>query len=263
MSQKHILSMTYLSVLFIILWSSKTFACELSVRVGDYAPEYVQNEQGEWTGLAVDLAKTLLDEAGCKPSFRLTSWSRAKDGIKNGYIDMIMNFSKTPKRETYAYFIGPQKDESMVLVVLDDPSIKIDSLDDIKTLNGQIAIEKGGIYGQEFSEKFANDKDFSKHFKEMIKPKDNINRMKIGAIVGYIDDYDTAVYQLAENELEGKFKIYPNSDKPLFINQDWVYFGFSKESVSKELFLQLHDAYERAKNQGKFDAVLEKYRHKH
>ena len=44
------------------------------------------------------------------------------------------------------------------------------------------------------------------------------------------------------------------------IDIDWVYFGFSKKSVSSELLSKLQKAYDSAKSEGKFEKVLECYK---
>ncbi len=82
------------------------------IRVTNIPPLYFQNESDQWTGLTVDLANVLLNEAGCKADFEAISWARSLNLIKTGGIDMMMNLSKTDYRKKFIHFIGPQSNET-------------------------------------------------------------------------------------------------------------------------------------------------------
>jgi hypothetical protein len=48
---------------------------------------------------------------------------------------------------------------------------------------------------------------------------------------------------------------------PYPVNQDWVYFGFSKESVTETTLKRLQEAYDRLEAKGAFEEIKRRYRY--
>jgi len=157
--------MKKLIILIFCFTSLNAFAdCQLRVRVTDYKPQYYQNEQGKWRGMAVELAEVLLKEAKCKPVYEISPWKRSLLLLKEGNLDMMMNLSITDERKKYLNFIGPQRDETILIAVRKEFNFEINSLEDIKKLPGRIGIQIGSSFGKAFDSKYKSDPDFAKKF---------------------------------------------------------------------------------------------------
>ncbi|HLA31190.1 MAG TPA: transporter substrate-binding domain-containing protein [Pseudomonas sp.] len=229
--------------------------CTLRVRVSDFKPQYYQDEDGTWRGMSIEFAETLLGEAGCKPLYLTTPWERSFELLKSGGLDLMLNLSITPEREQFLHFIGPQRDESIMLVVRREADYRIDSLDDLKKLPRGIGFESGSFYGDAFTAKFNSDPAFAAKFEAVPHAELNIHKLRHNRISAFLGDAYSVAYRIREDELYKDAKLLPYP-----VNQDWVYFGFSKQSVSPELLARLQNAFDRAWADGKFEAILQRYR---
>jgi len=102
--------------LFVILLFSmvatNAFAdCKLTMRVTEYPPQYFQDENGKWSGIAVELGTALAKEAGCQIIYKSMKWSTALISLKKGGLDLLLNLSYTEEREKFINFIGPARYE--------------------------------------------------------------------------------------------------------------------------------------------------------
>jgi polar amino acid transport system substrate-binding protein len=229
--------------------------CVLKVRVTNIPPLFSQNKTGEWTGLTVDLAKVLLNEAGCKGDFKDISWKRSLIQMRTGHLDMMMNLSMTEERKEFIHFIGPQIDETVQLILKEEIDIDIQSLDDFKKLPGKIGYQRGTFVGKAFEEKLRTDQTFKNKFDILYSDELNLRKLKGGRIIGIIGQNYGGVSAKREFQKGKGYKIHP-----FIIFQNWVYFGFSKKSVSKEKLDRLEKAYQTAKTKGNFQRVIDSYK---
>lgn len=227
---------------------------EISYRVSDYPP-YYYNENGTWKGLSVELLDTLIKEAGYTSKYIKTPFKRGLIQLKQGQLDVMTNLAITEEREEYMYFVGPQMDESMKLFFLKDSHYEINSLDDIKEIQGKIGIQLGAFYGEKFNNKLDTDKDFANKFIATPSGTNHLDLVKKGRIIGYIGE----IYDFYYNSKSDPY--YSNlREHQYIINQDFVYFGLSKKSITLDQFEKLKEAHNRLQNRGDFNSILDKYR---
>ncbi|MCP4022643.1 MAG: amino acid ABC transporter substrate-binding protein [Desulfobacteraceae bacterium] len=247
-------SLIVISFILITAVSSVADNNEIKVRVTDYVPQYYQDENGEWKGMGVELAQVLIHEAGCKPVFLKLPWKRALRQMAIGEVDMMLNLSITEERKNYMHFVGPQRDESMVLIVKKGICFLIDSFEDFKQMPKRVAIENGGYYGEAFKEKYETDPAFADKISIVVHTQQYIKMLTAGRITAFIGDRYNMAYKIKTQPSYKDCKILP-----FIVNQDFVYFGLSKKSVSKEKLERIQKAYERAKAKGKFEEILKQY----
>jgi polar amino acid transport system substrate-binding protein len=247
-----------LLTIMMICWSMNAgSACELNIRVPEgntYPPFFEQDVNGKWGGLSIEMVEALLQEAGCIPIYKTLPFLRAIEYMKSGLIDMMLNMTITEKREKFINFIGPQLDETVVLVVRNDSSFTITSLDDLKKLPKYIGVERGKVYGKAFEEKRAKDAFLRSRLETVSEINLNENKLKIGRISGFLGYGYNVFYRIKNDPFYKEFTAYP-----FVISQDWVYFGLSKQSVPPDLLQKLQDAYDRAKQKGVFEAIRKRY----
>ena len=242
-------------VILIVLTSQVFSECRLRVRVAHSIPQYSQDTNGNWQGLGIELIEVLLNEANCTPDYVVYPWKRSLTQLQEGKVDMMVNLSITAERKEYLWFIGPQRDETIVLVVSKNSDFKIDSLDDFKALNNKIGVENGAFYGDEFDHKYKTDAAFAHLIVQAVNTDMLINMLKVNRIIGFFEDRYSSAYKMKTLAQYKDVKTHS-----FLVNQGFVYFGFSKKSVSPKLLARLQKAYESANAAGKFDAVIERYR---
>jgi len=70
-----------------------------------------------WYGLGVDFAKAFLEEADCSYKFVSLPWGRSIKMLETGEIAMMLSMSPNKQRERFAYFIVPQRNETILFVI--------------------------------------------------------------------------------------------------------------------------------------------------
>lgn len=223
-------------------------------RVSEYPPYYFL-EDGSWKGLSVELINILLNEAGYSAVYKELPWKRALVEMKYGHIDVMANLSITEDRNEFIYFVGPQMNESMVMFFSKDSEYSITHLDDIKHISGKIGIQLGASYGAEFDSKFKTDKDFKSNFIEISDGNLYGDLYKNKRLIGFIDDRYVFYYKQRINNEYKDLK-----EHPFIINQDSIYFGFSKSNFTENDIERFQTAYNRVIHRGEFKVVLDKYR---
>jgi len=251
---KKIVLLTLVAVLLIV---NTGFSGEVTVRVPDgdtYHPFFTQDEKGTWGGLSIELVEALLKESGDTPVYKPLPFARALTYMQEGKIDIMLNMTITEERKSFMNFIGPQLDETIVLVVKKDSDFSITSIDDLKKLPKSIGIERGRLYGKAFEAKRAEDEALKDKLKEVTEVDSNEKLLDAGRISGFLGYGYNTFYQIKNDPLYKNFKVHP-----FVISQDWVSFGFSKKSVPADQLQKFQNAYDRAKQKGVFEAIRQRY----
>ncbi|WP_409455173.1 substrate-binding periplasmic protein [Pseudoalteromonas sp. MMG012] len=141
-----------------------TSACEYVVRFEDYGAQSKLDKSLNWHGLDVDFAKALLDEAHCTYRFVSVPWGRALKMLEIGEIDMMLSVSKTALRMQYAYFIGPQRMETIVFAMNTNRVFDVPTVESLFTLPSPVAIQRDAYYGEAFDKRMVQELDVDSHF---------------------------------------------------------------------------------------------------
>ncbi len=243
---------------FIFFLGTSGFCAEISIRVpegSEYAPFFIRDKGGRWKGLSIELVEALLVEAGQVSVYVPMPFARGLKSMKNGTIDMMLNMTITEDRKKFMFFIGPQLDETIYLVIRNDADFSIASLDDLKKLPKAIGVERGKVYSKTFEKKRAVDKVFKNHLEEVNEVDLNERKLEAGRISGFIGFGYNVLYQINNNPHYKNFTVHPFK-----INQDNVYFGFSKKNFSKDRLGIFQQAYDRANRKGEFEKIKKQYR---
>lgn len=242
----------------IFLFAHCGFGAEISIRVPEgnaYAPFFIQDHNGKWKGLSIELVEALLRETGHTPKYVALPFARGLHNILHGNIDMMLNMTVTEERKEFMHFVGPQLDETILLVIKKGSNFSITSLNDLKKLPKPIGIERKKVYSKNFEEKRATDKEFE-NILEMVNEVDlNEKKLEAGRISGFLGFGYNVFDNIKINPLYRNFTVHP-----FIINRDYVYFGFSKKSFSKKQLSLFREAYERVVKDGTFEKIQNRYR---
>jgi len=229
----------------------------IKLRVIEFPPFYYQDENGQWTGLEVELAEALLKEAGLKAEYVSLPWSRALKSMEVGEAELMMNLVKTSDREEYMHFIGPERTSRMALVV--NEQYKDESIDDVDDLfkvieknEIPIGLQKDVKYPPELAEIMENNTysqniDYTHATKSY--PKNVINNR----LFGFIEDEIAMKYQLSNNPDYKGLVLHSFA----FSEED-VFIGISKH-VDEDKYERLVSAFKVLESEGTFAKIIAKY----
>lgn len=244
-------------VLSLICFLSSFFisACELTVRFEQYGLQAQKDPELGWHGLDVDFAKALLTKAGCSYRFVSAPWGRAIKMLETGELDLVLSVTDTPARREFAYFIGPQRQETIVFAQHKNASIHIQAMADLLQLAQPVAIQRGAFYGHAFIETMESLQDPEQHFIYVADNDLKISLLNHNRISGFLEEKHNLLYQIENNPAFAMVAIHP-----FVVNREPVYYAFSKASVSQEELIKLESAYHALKSSGELKAILSKYK---
>ena len=245
----------FISAVLILTLPSISFAhCQISYRVAEYPPYMLPEKDGSWTGLDVELAQAIFSEAKCTVTFTTMPWKRGLHLLEHGGVDMMSGLSLNSERQKYAYYIGPMRDESIGLVVNRNSHFKLTELEDLKRLPKRIGYLRGVYYGELFAKKFTADARFADKFETADNEQTNLLKLfnrRLSAVAG--DKYNS-IYKLRLQKIDHKYKVHN-----FLLNQDVVYFGFSRASISSGDIKRLQAAFKKLQGNGEFARIRAKY----
>jgi ABC-type amino acid transport substrate-binding protein len=244
-------------LLFIFSFFGHAFAQThiLTVCTFPMAPYTIRDAKGNVSGLEVDLARALVEEAGFEPVFVDYPWNRALEMLKHGALDILMTMSKTPEREAFTHFLGVSTHQTYVLFVRkENAGIVIETMDDFMKGDFLFGIRQNFFYSEEFNTRLSSDESFRKHFALSPQINTNLKRVKLGHLTGCIGDSILTGYQV---RMDPAYKDLRQIHTPFFKSHP-VYFGASRK-LSQDRLSKLEEAYQTLKKKGVFDAIIHRY----
>lgn len=240
-----------------MLLAKDVFAEELVIRVphDDYPPFFMTSKTGKKVGLSIELSDALLEKTGIKVKYMALPFVRGLWYLKTGEIHMMLNLSIKKDRAEYINFVGPQLDETVLLVVLKNSNLKINNCNDFKKLSKPIGIERKKYYGEKFEHIYKTDNLFKKNIEVVTDVAANEKKLSMGRISGFLGYGYNIYFRFKKDPLYKKFKIHP-----VLIHRDFVYFGFSKKSVPDYLLKILQKTFAKSVKRGAFEKIKRRYR---
>lgn len=228
---------------------------KISVLYIDASPWYIEDSHRGFSGIAVEQANALVSEAGFEAQFVKLPWTRALEYLKLGQLDMILNLSRTPERETYIEFLGVMAQEQTVIVLNHDyPRIKFNTLDDLARHGMMWGIRPNVFYSTEFNERLATDAQFSAHFDIHPKQDSNFDKIRYRRLDGSFADLYSAKYELKEHPERFPYRIVM---VPFFPEKP-IYIGVSRKLPADKI-RKLQDAFDRLNAHNTFKAIVEQW----
>ena len=133
--------------------SDKICPAPLVVHLDLHAPSAFALESGQISGMDAELTKTILAHIGCEVSWhtRPMTGARILQRLEQGKIDVMVRASKTPDRESYAFFSRPYRSEIVGVFALKQNNLS-SSLTLAEGLDKNLRLigPASGWYGEEF-----------------------------------------------------------------------------------------------------------------
>jgi polar amino acid transport system substrate-binding protein len=207
------------------------------------------------TGIDAEIPRTVL-ETTLKESISFVDvpWKRQLMWIESGNLDVVMGASITKERKEFAYFSIPYRYEEVALYVRSSSldSFKIDSIADIVNPNfGKLGVFQGSYYGDDFKE-LSKDSIFSSKIAEVNGDIQNLKKLKLGRIDGFLMDPFIASVLIAQNGNETE--IVRHSMPSIEVSS--LHFMYSKKSFSPSKVSQIDSVITTMIDEGVVDSVI-------
>ncbi|MCP3876757.1 MAG: amino acid ABC transporter substrate-binding protein [Desulfobacteraceae bacterium] len=249
--------------LFILLNATQIFSqTVIKIRVTEWPPHYYNDKKGNWAGLDVELAKTLVEASGFKSEFVKRPWSRALAELKRGTLHLMTNLELRPERAEYLHYIGPEHPQVMTLLVnKKNKSFSIKSLDDMvavcKKEKKQFGYQRDIFYSPEFDLRMKTDQRFKECFQCVTSAEFNLRKTQAGRILGFFDLGFSLAYRIKHDPSFEDLTLYQ-----YVISRTYAFYGVSKKGVEIQDVVKLYDAYEQLISQGTIQRIRKKWENK-
>ncbi|CAN2039576.1 polar amino acid transport system substrate-binding protein [Candidatus Magnetomoraceae bacterium gMMP-15] len=138
-----------LIMITLIFWSSANVFAGKLVFAASIWPPYTMSENGQVSGLDIEIVRKLCNHLGLEAEFQLLPWKRALKYAENGKTDAILAPRYTKERAEFLYYTSESINiEKTVLISLKGSGIKITGLDDLK--GRVVGVVRGYTHNSEF-----------------------------------------------------------------------------------------------------------------
>ncbi len=238
-------------VCLILMFSVSAYA-ETYLFVGSsYSLLSEKGEDGEFRGIAVDLAKTITETLGHTIKIELYPWKRAQNMVKTGNADVLMAPFKTPEREKWLDFSEiPFATNYTFLFAKPGNSFVWNG--DFSSLKGKkIGMSLGWALGAEFEKaKSFLSIDYASNIDSCFK---KLLSSRVDLVPTQLQEAIASFQRLGLSDDQMPIKIFPA------MAENHQYFGFSKQNKLSEFKTNFDRKMKQMKNSGELSQLLAKY----
>lgn len=210
----------------------------------DHWPPYqVFEEDGNVTGLQINLVRKIADQVGCLLRFRKMSYPKALQALEAGKIDMQLNASFTEERTRFAHFSAPYRAEFMLLYSTERYAEKCQTMSLVELIQDgfKLAVQHGVAYGPELS-KIQQSPTLKNKLFYVENSVQHLQLLKEKNLDGVVDDPAVVSYRSSINSTGDALR-----SCPIVISHDSLSFMLSKKTINREFVRRLNLAIERVK----------------
>lgn len=229
--------------------ASSVYAEVYSFVTLEYPPIEFQKDNGEASGVAVEIVRQIMKNLGHEANIMVLPWTRALKMVRTGKVDAIFTAYKNPERETFLDYSNEVLiSQTVCFYKKKGTAFQYDGT--IETIKGKrIGVVSTISYGQVFD-----------GYRPLLEI-DRANRLKQSLtklIKGRVDlipsDYYVAEYTIKKNGLADEIERLP-----IMIESVPSFVAFSKKMNLLQLRDQFDEQISVMKKDGTYDAILNKY----
>lgn len=210
-----------------------------------YPPFETKDEQGNPTGVSVDLANALGDYLGRPVKIENTNWDGLIPSLQTGKVDVVISsMTITDERRNVVDFSDPYAKSYLGLLVNKDSDVK--SIEDLNQKGKVVAVKKGTT-GHIYANKNLTEAEVNALSSENACVMEVIQ----GKADAFIYDQLTVYRQNQSNEDTTEAVLIPFQD-----SESW---GMAVNKGNEELLGQINDFLKVYKAEGGFDDLTEQY----
>lgn len=229
--------------------------CSILMGWDPWEPYQYLDVDGRMRGLDVELARLILGESGCTLRFEEGRWGTLVRKLQEGDIDMLMAASRTPSRESFAYFSDPYRGERFKLYVRKGEASKF-PFTDIKNLldaRARVGVTEQYVYGDIITD-LQSDPKYADLFVGATIGALNQQRLLDMKIEGFLEDPFVMAQALRNKGLSNMIEAHP-----LEVYSGQVSMMFSQASVAREVVDKINETISNVKEDGRHQDIIDKY----
>lgn len=224
--------------LLLLLSPALSASQTLTIAWSNWPPFSQIDDQGELTGLDVNLTRQILTQAGFTPQFRELPWARALHLVEHGQLDVAMAALSLPERQHYAHFSAPYRQSAFVLLSNNPIPGQQGPWDKLATLP-ELCHSKGLKVGKLRGTRPIHQLETCPALKDATQYNTDermIDLLLARRLDGIIMEWQNARYRLAQLDADGYISCQ------LLLHHQPVSLMFTKNSVSEEQLLKVNEA---------------------
>ncbi|MBI4359278.1 MAG: basic amino acid ABC transporter substrate-binding protein [Candidatus Nealsonbacteria bacterium] len=209
-----------------------------------YPPMESRDEQGNFSGMDIDIAREIASDLGVRAKFKNIIWEEIFNAAKNGETDMIISaITITKERTETLAFSDPYFNAGQVIVSAKDKKGIISGPKDLKEYRVGVQV---GTTSEEEARKYTGNPSLVNTYENYDLAKEDLLQGKIDAI---IIDYPAAVGMVAgEEKLQIAGEIFTQE-----------FYGIAIQKDQPALLSQINKSIRRLKQAGELRRIEEKW----
>lgn len=232
-----------------VVWA----ACSKPLTVGweSWKPFMYVGENGQLTGLDIELIQAVAKRMDCTLRFVEMPFKRHMLELENGRIDLATSVQFTAERERYALYSKPYRESQMRLAMLSGEvaNYPLTQLEQLRDRSLRLGITRGYFYGPGVEALIADPGQLT--IEDAISDKVNLAKLEAGRIDGFFVD-PIVLASLAP--AAGRIELHP-----LAVHSSSFHFIASSESVSVQLMQAFDEALAQLQASGELQAIVGRY----
>ncbi len=229
----------------------------LQMRTLENPPLAYTDENGNITGILVDVIREAVRQTGHEVEFRIDPWKRVLQEVAVGNADAAFNAGLTEERSAWGHYHDSVLIDETYVFFSHGPMTLSSELSEAPGLS--VGIQLGYYYGERFDRMLKNQPFRALEVSQTI-PR-NLQLLKAGRTDVFIGDLLPTMYYLKEMGLENQIQIVRASETglPLVVSTSPTYVAFSKRRVEPGYVREFDEALQTIKADATFDSILQSY----
>ena len=230
-------------------------ACSLTMGWDPWEPYQYKDDSGTVRGLDVDLVRAIASSAECELSFEEGDWASLLARLREGEIDLLTGATRTGRREAFAYFTEPYRDESFALYVRAGEAQKFPAgeLRELLESAFRVGVTDEYVYGDAVTA-LQDDPSYEERFHRVAVGEANYAKLINSEIDGFLEDPFVAATVLRRKGLQEDVETHP-----LEFPAGEVSLMLSRASVEPATVERLNAGLSALRTEGTHQAILAKY----
>ena len=231
-------------------------SCSVTMGWDPWEPYQYENVDNDVVGLDVELVTRLATESNCEINFTKDDWGTLLGMLKEGQVDIITGATKTKRRENFALFSDPYREESFVLYVRQENLRQYQNKDLQELLEDsfRMGITSGYIYG-DYIVALQDNPKYETLFQDVAIGEDNFVKLVDMQIDGFLEDPFVATTIMKKR---GYAEDIAATDTE--VGRGSVHLMFSKASVDPATVDRFNQALASLRVSGEYQRILDRYR---
>ena len=226
-------------------------SCQLSVRVESEQQSIAagSHNNSQLSQHSYQLLSALLATLPCQMNTVALPAGRAIKMLEEGSLAVMIAMSETPERAQYSYFVGPHHIERMVAVGRRDLEHRVTDLFQLLSMRGLISVTEGAYYGPQWQQLLQQDALIDQRIFYASVNQQKLAMLASDRVIASLEDEVIVDELLRQGDMASRYV------KLFVLHENPVYFAFSRNAISKDIYQQLQLNWQHMLDSGEVDKI--------